>query len=146
MLALFDPTSAAVAPGAPAVTQRRVGSVVHLAWSEGDTGNSPIINYQILRSTVSNAETLLTTVPGTQTTYDDTSATDPSKTYYYRVVAVNGIGSSCSNNEVAAPFVGDTCSGIVIHQNLPTHPESAAANSNPQLAIDYVSVAEPPGT
>ena len=42
--------------------------------------------------------------------------------------------------------MGDTCSGIVIHQNLPTHPESTAAGSNPQLAIDYVSVGEPSGT
>ena len=108
LLAAFDPTSPTAAPGAPTVTQRRVGSVVHLAWSEGDSGNSPITNYQILRSTVSNGETLLTSVPGGQTTYDDTSATDPSKTYYYKVIAVNGIGSSCSNNEVAAPFVGDT--------------------------------------
>jgi hypothetical protein len=35
-----------------------------------------------------------------------------------------------------------------IHQNLPNHPESAAVqnNANPQLAIDYISVSEPPGT
>src|SRR5229473_247525 len=54
------------------------------------------------------------------------------------------IGTSCQNNEVAAPFVGDTCSGLIIHQNLPNHPESAAANANPTLAIDYIAVAEPP--
>ncbi len=146
MLALFDPPSPTSAPGSPAVTQRRVGSVVHLGWSEGDTGNSPITNYQILRGTVSNGETLLTTVPGNQTTYDDTTATDSTKTYYYKVVAVNAVGTSCSNNEIPAPFVGDTCSGMIIHQNLATHPESTTASSNPQLAIDYVAVAEPPGT
>lgn len=146
LLAAFDPTGSTSAPGAPAITQRRVGSVVHLAWSEADTGNSPITSYQVLRSTVSNGETLLATVPGNQTTYDDNAATDSSQTYYYKVVAVNAVGASCSNNEVAATFVGDTCAGMIIHQNLPTHPESAAASSNPQLAIDYVSVAEPPST
>jgi hypothetical protein len=146
LLAGFDPTNPTSPPGAPTVTQRRVGSVVHLGWSEGDTGNSAITNYQILRGTVSNGESMLATVPGNQTTYDDPTATDTSKTYYYKVVATNASGSSCSNNEVAAPYVGDTCTGITIHQNLPTHPESNTASSNPQLAIDSVSVAEPPGT
>jgi hypothetical protein len=146
MLAIFDPSTSTSVPGAPAVTQRRLGSVVHLAWSEADNGNSPITSYQILRGTISNSETLLATVTGTQTTYDDTTATDPSKIYYYKVVAVNSVGSSCSNNEIEAPYVGDTCNGVVIHQNLPTHPESTTASSNPQLAIDYVSVAEPPSS
>jgi hypothetical protein len=95
---------------------------------------------------VSSGETLLATVGGTQSTYDDLTATDPTKTYYYKVEAVNGVGQSCGNNEVVAPYVGDTCSGIIIHQNLPSHPESTPASANPQLAIDYLSVAEPPGT
>ena len=146
LLAAFDPSNVTSPPGAPTVTQRRVGSVVHLGWSQGDTGNAAITNYQILRGTISNGESALATLPGNQRSYDDPTATDPSKTYYYKVVAVNSAGSSCSNNEIAAPYVGDTCTGMIIHQNLPTHPESNTANSNPQLAIDYVSVAEPPNT
>jgi len=64
------------------------------------------------------------------------------------VLAVNGVGESCANNEVAAPYVGDSCTGLIIHQNDPTHPESAAVQNgaNPQLAIDYVAVGEPPAT
>jgi hypothetical protein len=146
LLSAFDPPlplTATSVPGMPTVTTRRIGSVVHLAWSEADTGNSSITSYQILSGTTSGGEALLTTVPGTQTTYDDTTATDPSKTYFYKVRAGNGVGLSCANNEVAAPFVGDTCNGIIIHKNDPAHPESAAAAANPQLAIDYVSVAEP---
>jgi hypothetical protein len=151
LVAAFDPPSPLTAtsvPGMPTVTQRRVGSVVHLGWSEADTGNSPITSYQILRGTVSSGETPLATVPGTQTTYNDLTATNTNKTYYYKVVAVNGVGPSCANNEIAAPYMGDTCSGMVIHQNLPSHPESAAVQNgaNPQLAIDYISVGEPPGT
>ena len=33
--------------------------------------------------------------------------------------------------------------GLIIHQNDPSHPESVPAQTNPQLAIDYVSVGEP---
>jgi hypothetical protein len=134
----------------PSVTQRRVGSVVHLGWSEADTGNSTITGYQILRGTASGTETLLTTVAGTQKggTYTDLTATNRNKTYYYKVVGVNGVGPSCANNEIAAPFVGDACSGVIIHRNDPTHPESVAVQNgaNPQLAIDYVAVSEPPAT
>jgi len=133
-------------PGMPTVTQRRLGSGVFLGWSEADTGNLSITNYQILRGIASGGEIFLTTVPGTQTTYFDSTATDISKTYYYKVVAVNGVGMSCANNEIVAPFVGDTCSGLIIHQNDPTHPESAIALANPQSAIDYIAVSEPPGT
>jgi PKD repeat protein len=142
------------APGMPFVTQRRIGPVVHLAWSEADTGNSPITGYQILRGTASGGETLLTTVPGTQTggTFDDSTATDITKTYYYKVLAVNGttapLGASCANNEIAAPYVGEPCGKMIIHTNDPTHPEalggSAMQPPTPQLLIDYVAVGEPP--
>ena len=146
LLAAFDPPSpltATSAPGMPKVTARRVGSVVHLTWSEADTGNSSIVAYQISRGTSSGSGSLLATVPGTQTNYDDNTATNTGLTYYYKVVAVNAIGPSCANNEVAAPYIGDYCSGLIIHQNDPSHPESPTAQANPQLAIDYVSVGEP---
>src|SRR5207244_8608787 len=45
MLAANDPTNPVSQPGMPSVTQRRVGSIIHLAWSEADTGNSPITGY-----------------------------------------------------------------------------------------------------
>ena len=130
-------------PGMPFITQRRAGSLISLAWSEADTGGAAITAYQILRSTTAGAETLLATVPGTQTNFDDYSAADQTKTYYYKVVAVNSAGSSCPNNEIVAPPRGDTCNGLIIHQNDPTHPESTSANANPQLAIDYVAAGEP---
>jgi len=89
-------------------------------------------------------------VKGTQTKYDDLSASDPTKTYYYKVVAINKVGQSCANNEIAAPNVGTTCDGIIIHQNDPTHPEAAGGTVGllpaPELLIDYIAVGEPPGT
>ena len=152
LLAANDPPDVLThteAPGMPSVTQRRIGQVVHLAWSEADTGNSPITGYQILRRTASNAETHLATVPGTQTggTYDDFTATNIATTYYYKVLAVNSVGPSCGNNEIAAPYVGDTCNGITIHKNDPTHPEAnAGANTPASLLIDYIAVGEPPSS
>ena len=150
LIARFDPPNAMTAtsaPGMPTVTTRRVGKVVHLGWSEADTGNSTITSYKIMRGTASGAETLLTTVPGTQTLYDDTTATDTTKTYYYKVLTVNAVGTSYGANEVSALYVGDTCSGLIIHRNDPRHPEASAGTATPaSLLIDYVAVGEPPGT
>jgi Dockerin type I domain len=146
MLASKDPANTTSAPGMPLLTQRRIGRTIHLLWSEADTGNSPITGYQILRGTASNAETPLTTVPGTQIggTFDDLTATDATQTYYYKVVAVNAIGTSCPNNEVASPYLGDACTGIIIHKNDPTHPEANAGAATPaSLLIDYIAVGEP---
>ena len=153
MLVAKDPASSTSVPGMPFVRQRRVGNTVRLIWNESDSGNSMINNYQIFRGTASGAEsaTPIATVAGTQTggTYTDNTATDITKTYYYKVVANNSIGSSCPNNEIAAPYIGDTCSGLILHRNDPTHPESTGAGSAgqppiPQLLIDYVAVGEPP--
>ena len=152
MIASKDPTSSTTVPGMPFVTETRIGNIVKLAWNEADSGNSMINFYQILRGTSPGSEVLLTTVAGTQTggTYTDTTATDATQTYYYKVVAVNSMGSSCSNNEIAAPYVGDTCSGVIIHRNLPTHPESTGGTGSqpplPQYLIDYIAVGEPPST
>src|SRR5881394_2618462 len=143
LLANFDPYNplhAKSVPGMPLVTVQRVNSVVHLAWSEADTGNSTITRYRIMRGTASGAETQLTTVSGNQTTYNDTTATDPTKTYYYKVLAVNGTGTSCGNNEVAAPYVGDTCTGLIVQKTPPGHPEQQLhGQAPPSLAIDWVA-------
>ena len=153
MLAAKDPPSSTSVPGMPFVRHRRAGNVVRLIWNESDSGNSMINNYKVFRGTAPGAEnpTPIATVAGTQTggTYTDNGATDPTKTYYYKVVATNSIGSSCPNNEIAAPYIGDTCSGLILHRNDPTHPESTGGGSAgqppiPQLLIDYIAVGEPP--
>ena len=149
LIASFDPPNPLTAtsvPGMPLVTQRRAGSHVRLFWTEADTGNSPIQGYQIWRGTASGAETLLTTLPN-QAGYTDSTATDITKTYYYKVLAVNALGTSCPNNEIAAPYVGNACSGLILQKTPPGHPEqSAQGNAPASLAIDYIAAAEPPGT
>jgi BNR repeat-like domain/Dockerin type I domain len=149
LFAANDPAATTSVPGMPFLTVRRVGPVVHLLWSEADTGNSPITGYQILRGTASGSESLLATVIGTQTggTYDDATASDATKTYYYEVRAINLMGMSCPNNEVAAPYIGDTCSGLIVQKTPTNHPEQSAQGAAPaSLAIDYIAVGEPPNT
>jgi BNR repeat-like domain/Dockerin type I domain len=149
LFAANDPPSATSVPGMPSVTQRRVGLTVHLGWSEADTGNSPISSYQILRGTTSGGEVPIATVTGTQTggTYTDLTATDTTQTYYYKVLAVNAVGTSCGNNEIAAPFIGNGCAGMIMQRTPPGHPEQSAQGQAPtSLAIDSIAVGEPPGT
>jgi len=64
LLAANDPPTTTSKPGMPWATQRRVNQVVHLAWSEADTGNSTITGYQIWRGIASGGEILLTTGRG----------------------------------------------------------------------------------
>src|SRR5207248_8553668 len=120
-------------PGMPLLTQRRIGNVVHLQWSEADTGNLMINNYQIIRRSDTSGPSVIATLAAAQTggTYNDTLASSDTKAYYYKVVAVNSAGTSCGDNEVAAPYVGDTCSGILIHRNDPTHPEANTMTATP---------------
>src|SRR5438874_2560990 len=133
-------------------------------WTTSDvTPPMPMRRGGLLRGTASGAETVLTNVSGSQTNYNDTTATDSTKTYYYKIIAYNKAGQSLPSNEVAAPYIGNTCDGLVIHQNDPSHPEAFAggvlttagdvvpaptppvlATAVPQLLIDYISVAEPP--
>jgi hypothetical protein len=144
-----DPASSTSVPGIPFVTQRRVGAVIHLSWSEADTGNSPISSYQVLRGTTSGGEAPIATVTGTQTggSYTDLTATDTTQTYYYKVLAVNAIGTSCGNNEIAAPYIGNGCTGMIMQRTPPGHPEQSAQGQAPaSLAIDSIAVGEPPGT
>jgi len=148
LIASFDPPNprtAKEAPGMPLVTVRRPsGAVVHVGWSEADTGNSTITQYRVLRGTSPGAETLLATVPGGFTKYHDTTANDPNQTYYYKIVAVNSVGTSCPNNEIAAPYLGSACVGLIVQKTPPGHPEQQLHGQAPaSLAIDWVAVAEP---
>jgi hypothetical protein len=142
-LSAFDPPDALTAPGTPFLSAKRNGGLVRLSWSESDNGGSPITGYNILRSISPGTETLLATVPGNQLRFDDQTATDPSVTYYYKVIAVNGHGASCGDNEVAAKFRGSsyTGAGFIIASD-PTA-EAGPPAANPDLDIQSLSIAEP---
>jgi hypothetical protein len=143
LLAAFDPPSAATIPGTPLLNAKRNGGKVSISWSESDDGGSAITGYNILRSVSPGNETLLTSVPATQLRYEDLTATDPTLTYYYKVVAVNAQGSSCGNNEVAAKYVGDSYStaGFTVANDPTAEPGPPAGN--PDLDIQSLKIAEP---
>jgi hypothetical protein len=153
LVAQFNPTSATSPPGMPLVNARRVNGIVHLAWSEADSGNLMVSNYKILRGTSPGTEAPLTTVSGTQTggSFDDVLAPNDTQDYYYKVIAVSdaqsGGGESCPKNELFVPWVGDTCTGLVLQRNPADHSEQTTQGQTPpSLAIDYIAVAEPPNT
>ncbi|HEV7377640.1 MAG TPA: Calx-beta domain-containing protein [Pyrinomonadaceae bacterium] len=141
---LFGPdtaaTTTATLPGTPYLSVGRDGSVVHLSWSQSDNGGSAITNYKILRGTTSGGETLLAAIAGTAIKYDDTAATSPTTTYYYKVVAVNAQGDSCGNNETAAPPMGDSCSGII--ETTDPAGDQKGAPGNADLDVLSVSMAD----
>ncbi len=144
LFAAFDPPATATVPGMPAASVRRAGSTAHVGWSEADNGGSAITSYKIYRGTTSGGEALLATVAGTQSLYDDPTATDPSAVYFYRVTAVNAQGESCGNNEVSARFVGDACNGFTVA----TDPagDNVGGPATPQYDIQSLTVSEPGGT
>jgi hypothetical protein len=73
---------------------------VSLSWSvPGTDGGSPITAYKIYRGTVSNGETLLTTV-GNVLSYTDGSVVN-GNTYFYKVKAATSVGESDFSNEVS---------------------------------------------
>lgn len=149
LVASFSPASATSKPGMPLINARRLNGVVHLSWSEADSGNLMVNNYQILRGTQPGAEVPLNTVAGTQTggSYDDILPANDTKDYYYKVIAVNSAGSSCAKNELFVPFVFDTCNGLILQRNPSDHSEQTTQGQTPpSLAIDYIALGEPPNT
>lgn len=143
LLAAFDPPEVATAPGTPTLSAKRNGGIVSLAWSEADNGGSAITGYNILRATASGLETLLTTVPGTQLRYVDSTATDATATYFYKVIAVNAQGSSCGENEVAARFVGSSYSAAGFTVSSDPTGDQTGAPANADLDVQSLSISEP---
>jgi Fibronectin type III domain len=89
------------APAAPVLTATPGNTTVHLSWTIPNDGGSTITNYKIYKGTTSGGETLLTTVSGSTTTYDDNGLTN-GQTYYYQVSAVNAINEGPRSNEAPA--------------------------------------------
>ena len=93
----------ATVPSAAILDSATAGTAsVALAWSKpASSGGSSITGYRIYRSSTSGAETLLTTLASTATTYTDSGLASGS-TYYYKVAAVNAKGTGALSNEKSA--------------------------------------------
>jgi fibronectin type 3 domain-containing protein len=118
------PKSGNTIPSPPQNLQASAGNgQVNLTWSaSASDGGSAITNYKIYRGTVSDGESLLTTV-GNVSLCTDTGLTN-GQTYYYKVSAVNEIGESALSGEVSA-----TPSPVPLKPSAPQHLQAASGNA-----------------
>src|SRR5216684_4089922 len=96
------PTAAPTVPSAPQNLTASAGNAsVLLSWAApASNGGAPVGSYNVWRSTSSGTESLLTSgVVGTS--YTDSSALN-GITYFYKVAAVNSVGSGPLSNEASA--------------------------------------------
>jgi fibronectin type 3 domain-containing protein len=89
-------------PGAPVLLSVVAGvSNMTLTWQAPSTGGSPLTSFTVLRSTNPGGETsYVTGISPSATTYVDTGVSG-GLTYYYKVEAVNAIGTSPASNELS---------------------------------------------
>lgn len=115
---------------------------ISLSWqTPASNGGSAIQDFNIYRGTSSGGETQFISVPASQTSYVDTTATD-GVTYYYYVTAVNSVGESSNSNEVSAaiyclpPNSGDwTISQNCLLSSSVTAPANVIVQSGSVLTI-----------
>jgi hypothetical protein len=100
LLGAYDGRIFKTVPGAPVLSGIAGNAVNHLTWTDGSSGNSPITAHYVYRGAASGGETLLATLSGAATSYDD-SAVSNGVTYYYQVSASNAVGASPRSNELA---------------------------------------------
>ncbi len=90
-----------VLPGAPVLSATAGDGSVALSWQTSSNGGTPT-GFDIYRGTVAGAESPTPIASGIDAnTYTDQGLTDGTA-YYYKMVAVNGVGSGPASNEVAA--------------------------------------------
>jgi PKD domain len=107
-------TCNATVPSAPrvdSVTQSSPGTTVHIAWSTPDNGGSALTGYKVYRkdsgtNTYAVIATVTTGCPACKSSYDDTTATNSSLQYTYKVTATNLIGESAFCGEFPVGLSG----------------------------------------
>lgn len=92
-------------PTAPSLFAQPDNAAVHLSWTAPSTdGGSSLTKYKLYRSTTSGSfgSTPLATLGAGTRMYDDAQVVN-STTYYYKLVALNGIGESPASLQSARP-------------------------------------------
>ena len=89
-------------PGAPTnVVPVGSDSTIDLTWSAPtNNGGTPIIDYRVYRGTSSGSLALLTSIGSATAAYQDTTVTNGT-TYFYAIVAVNGVGDGPQSAEAS---------------------------------------------
>ncbi len=100
---LLSPESSATAPDAPdlSASGRGFSHGIDLSWTTPADNGSTLTGYRIYRSTASGGTYTKIATVGVVTTFTDTG--NPTfRTSYYKVVAVNGVGSGPFSNVASA--------------------------------------------
>src|SRR5207248_5678465 len=87
-------------PAAPVLTALPGNAQATLNWTTPNDGGAAITGYNVYRATASGAETLYRSL-GVVNTFTDTGLTNGT-TYYYKVAAVNSVGTGTVSNEASA--------------------------------------------
>lgn len=107
ILAQVSLAEGATVPNAPTNVSATLGAgYVNLSWVGSSDGGSAITSYEIYRGTSASPTTLYATV-ASSTSYHDTGVTN-NTTYYYRLKAVNAIGSSSYSSDASTAPTGGT--------------------------------------
>src|SRR5207237_209081 len=104
-----------VVPAPPRVDSviRDGTGLVHVVWSQPDSGGSPILNYNVYRrASTGTYGPPLATLPAGTTSFNDNTA-DPAISFFYKVTAVNALGEStnCGEFPITAPPPINPCIG-----------------------------------
>jgi hypothetical protein len=106
LYAAYDPVEPTL-PKAPYLDGIRFSSKATLTWNAPDSGGSDFTAFRILRGTSPGSETQIATVGGDKRQYLDASVDASVDAYYYKVVAVNGLGDGPASNELRLPVSPD---------------------------------------
>jgi hypothetical protein len=122
------------APSAPSLTSASAGTLsVGLAWSTpGSNGGSAITGYRVYRGTSSGGESLLSNL-GVVNGYTDTAVSAGIR-YYYKISAVNAVGTSAQSNELSAVPTAQSSPPAKPKVSLTANPASISYNGSTSLS------------
>jgi hypothetical protein len=106
LYAKYDPVEPTT-PKSPYLDGVRYASKAILTWNAPDNGGSDFTAYHVLRGTSPGSETQIATVSGAKSQYIDASVDTSVGEYYYKVVAVNGVGAGPASNELGLTVSAD---------------------------------------